>query len=81
MALNEEAVSVLRLWREQSGTGARVFGVTTGFQSAWEKVLKRARTDTPWYPSATLYRQERMGTWEGVVQRVTRDLCSAATTA
>jgi hypothetical protein len=40
--LNEEAVHVLRLWREQSGTGARVFGVTTGFQSAWEKVLKRA---------------------------------------
>ena len=27
VALNEEAVSVLRLWREQSGTGARVFGV------------------------------------------------------
>ena len=43
VALNEEAVSVLRLWREQSGTGARVFGVATGFQSAWEKVLKRAR--------------------------------------
>jgi integrase len=43
VALNEEAVSVLRLWREQSGTGARVFGVTTGFQSAWEKMLKRAR--------------------------------------
>jgi integrase len=41
--LNEEAVSVLRLWREQSGTGARVFGVTTGFQSAWEKVLTQAR--------------------------------------
>jgi integrase len=43
VALNEEAVNALRLWREQSGTGARVFGVTTGFQSAWEKVLKRAR--------------------------------------
>jgi integrase len=43
VALNEEAMSVLRLWREQSETGARVFGVTTGFQSAWEKVLKRAR--------------------------------------
>jgi integrase len=41
--LNEEAVSVLRLWREQFGTGARVFGVTTGFQTAWEPVLKRAR--------------------------------------
>jgi integrase len=43
VALNEEAVSVLRLWREQSGTGARVFGVTIGFQTAWEKVLRRAR--------------------------------------
>ena len=41
--LNHEAVSVLRRWREQSGTGARVFDVATGFQSAWEKVLKRAR--------------------------------------
>src|SRR6185312_3082021 len=28
--------------REQSGIGANVFGVATGFQSAWEKVLKRA---------------------------------------
>jgi integrase len=41
--LNEEALSVLRIWREQHGPGARVFGVTTGFQTAWEKVLKRAR--------------------------------------
>lgn len=40
--LNEEASSVLRRWREQSGTGVNVFGVATGFQSAWEKVLKRA---------------------------------------
>jgi integrase len=42
VALNEEAVSVLRLWREQSGTGARVFHVV-GFQTAWETVLRRAR--------------------------------------
>ena len=40
--LNDEAVSVLRNWREQSGTGARVFDVATGFQTAWKKVLKRA---------------------------------------
>jgi integrase len=40
--LNEEAVSVLRRWREQSGTGARVFDVATGFQTAWGKALKRA---------------------------------------
>jgi integrase len=40
--LNEEALSVLRRWREQSTTGMRVFDVVTGFQSAWEKLLKRA---------------------------------------
>ena len=40
--LNEEALSVLRRWREQSGTGMRVFDVVTGFQAAWEKILKRA---------------------------------------
>jgi hypothetical protein len=40
--LNEEAVGVLRRWREQSDSGVNVFGVATGFQSAWEKVLERA---------------------------------------
>jgi integrase len=41
--LNDEAVGVLQNWREQSGTGACVFDVATGFQAAWEGVLKRAR--------------------------------------
>lgn len=41
--LNEEAASTLRRWREQSGPGARVFEVATGFRTAWEKLLKRAR--------------------------------------
>jgi integrase len=41
--LNEEAVGVLRRWREQSSTGARVFDVTTGFRTTWEKILQRAR--------------------------------------
>jgi len=40
--LNDEAVNVLRNWREQKRTGARVFDVV-GFQTAWETVLKRAR--------------------------------------
>jgi integrase len=40
--LNDEAVRVLRNWREQAGIGARVFHVV-GFQTAWETVLKRAR--------------------------------------
>jgi integrase len=41
--LNEEAVSTLRRWREQSGPGAHLFEVATGFRGAWEKLLKRAR--------------------------------------
>ena len=41
--LNDEAVNTLRRWREQSGPGARVFDVATGFKGAWMKLLKRAR--------------------------------------
>jgi integrase len=41
--LNEEALSVLKRWREQSGTGTRIFGMTTGFRTAWNKLLTRAR--------------------------------------
>jgi integrase len=41
--LNEEATSVLRRWREQSGNSGRVFDATTGFRTAWGKALKRAR--------------------------------------
>lgn len=40
--LNEEAISVLRRWREQSGAETSVFGIATGFRTAWEKLLKRA---------------------------------------
>ena len=41
--LNEEAVNTLRRWREQSGPGAHVFHVATGFKGAWVKLLRRAR--------------------------------------
>ena len=48
--LNEEAVEVLRQWREQAETGSRVFRVTTGFRATWEKILKRAQiTDFRWH--------------------------------
>ncbi len=41
--LNEEAMNVLRCWREQSGGSAKVFDVVTRFQTAWKKLLLRAR--------------------------------------
>jgi hypothetical protein len=32
------------------------------------------RTDSPWYPSATLYRQAQFARWEPVFDKLTRDL-------
>jgi tetratricopeptide (TPR) repeat protein len=32
------------------------------------------RTDNPWYPSATLFRQERPGDWEGLMAKVGKAL-------
>jgi tetratricopeptide (TPR) repeat protein len=38
----------------------------------WRWLLERS--DSPWYPSATLYRQETAGDWDGVMARIGRDL-------
>jgi Flp pilus assembly protein TadD len=38
----------------------------------WVWLLER--NDSPWYPSATLYRQPRFGEWEPALEAVTRDL-------
>jgi integrase len=48
--LNEEAMSLLRRWREQSDGGPLVFGFSTGFKTAWSQTLKRARiTSFRWH--------------------------------
>ena len=36
------------------------------------------REDSPWYPSARLYRQPTFGQWEPTLQRVARDLTRQA---
>ncbi|MFM0019871.1 tetratricopeptide repeat protein [Paraburkholderia azotifigens] len=36
------------------------------------------RTDSPWYPSATLYRQSQFAQWEPVFDKLTRDLSTLA---
>jgi ADP-heptose:LPS heptosyltransferase len=42
------------------------------FDSCWRWLLDR--TDSPWYPTLRLYRQEILGDWDGVVDKVRRDL-------
>jgi tetratricopeptide (TPR) repeat protein len=43
----------------------------------WTWLLERR--DSPWYPSATLYRQREFGEWKPVMEEVTRDLAALAT--
>jgi tetratricopeptide (TPR) repeat protein len=42
------------------------------FDGCWRWLC--GRDDTPWYPSARLFRQETPGDWDGVVARVKADL-------
>lgn len=36
------------------------------------------RSDSPWYPTMRLFRQERPGDWEPVIARVAMELASLA---
>ena len=42
------------------------------FIADWRWLLDR--DDSPWYPSAKLYRQEKIGNWHGVLEKVKSDL-------
>lgn len=42
------------------------------YDTCWRWFLERS--DSPWYPTATLYRQPTMGDWDTVIERVKTDL-------
>ena len=42
------------------------------FDTCWRWLLQRA--DSPWYPTVKLYRQEKAGCWDDVVERIKMDL-------
>jgi len=44
----------------------------------WRWLLDRS--DSPWYPTVTLYRQRQPGDWAGLVDRVAADLAAATPT-
>ncbi|MDA8350935.1 MAG: integrase, partial [Pseudomonadota bacterium] len=41
--LNDEALDVLKKWKEQAPAGERVIAVDTGFKTAWASLLERAK--------------------------------------
>lgn len=42
------------------------------FNSDWRWLLNRS--DSPWYPSAKLFRQSRLGDWGGVIEKLAKEL-------
>jgi tetratricopeptide (TPR) repeat protein len=57
-----------------AGALGKPLWVMLPFDNEWRWLLDRA--DSPWYPTARLYRQRRAGDWEQVVAEVAMDLSS-----
>jgi tetratricopeptide (TPR) repeat protein len=55
-----------------AGAMGKPVWILNRYDNCWRWLLDRA--DSPWYPTARLYRQESAGDWEGVIRRVRSDL-------
>jgi tetratricopeptide (TPR) repeat protein len=55
-----------------AGALGRPVWILLPFAPDWRWLV--GREDTPWYPTARLFRQERAGDWDGVIRRVARAL-------
>jgi tetratricopeptide (TPR) repeat protein len=55
-----------------AGALGRPLWMLLGFNADWRWL--EDRNDSPWYPTATLYRQAASGDWDGVLERVAADL-------
>ena len=55
-----------------AGAIGKAVWVLLQFSPDWRWLLDRS--DSPWYPSAKLCRQERIGDWDGVLEEVKADL-------
>lgn len=59
-----------------AGALAKPVWILNRFDGCWRWL--KDRDDSPWYPTARLYRQARAGDWDGVMERVRRDLIDFA---
>jgi ADP-heptose:LPS heptosyltransferase len=65
-------ISVDTAMAHLAGALAKPVWILNRFDACWRWLLDR--DDSPWYPTARLYRQERPGDWDSVVCQVARDL-------
>ena len=65
-------VSVCTSVAHLSGALGRKTWIPLSFAADWRWLLDR--DDSPWYPSVTLFRQERPGDWPAVFERLEREL-------
>ena len=78
--LNDEAMSLLIRWQEQSGDGERVFAIATDFKTAWAKLLKRAQiTRFRWHDLRHHFASRLVQ--QGVPLNTVRDLLSHSSVA
>lgn len=55
-----------------AGALGKTVWILLPFNADWRWLLER--DDTPWYPTARLFRQARLGAWDEVVARVAQEL-------
>jgi tetratricopeptide (TPR) repeat protein len=71
-ALVDVVISVDTSVAHLAGALGRPLWLLVPFAPDWRWMLER--TDSPWYPTATLYRQTALGDWNSVLQSIHRDL-------
>jgi len=59
-----------------AGAMGKPVWILSRFSGCWRWQLHRA--DSPWYPSARIYRQAAPGAWDEVIAEVARDLETTA---
>ena len=59
-----------------AGALGKTVWILLAWKADWRWLLDR--TDSPWYPTATLFRQSEMGSWEGVIADICQKLSTRA---
>ncbi len=71
-SLMDVVVSVDTSVAHLAGALARPLWLLLPFSPDWRWLLDRS--DTPWYPTARIFRQPRIGDWSSVIERVAAEL-------